>query len=74
MVLNEHVVMLNAMRVTYAAYWKVYAEANEPGPLCMIEDDVATMYDAYFDNGDLGAYIPDCQIAHFNVGEGDLPC
>ena len=74
MVLNEHVIMLNALRITYAANWRVYA-THEMGDVCaMIEDDVHTMYNAFVDNGDVGAYIPDCQVMHMNIGSNELPC
>lgn len=74
MVLSEHVIMLNALRITYAAHWKVYAQHDVPEVLTMIEEDVHTMYNAYIDNGDLGAYVPDLEVAHLSIKEGELPC
>ena len=73
MVLTEHVVMLQAMRVTYASFWKVYTTHNEPDVGAMIEGDVDAMYEAYI-NGDIGGFIPDCQVAHLSIVEGELLC
>ena len=74
MPLNEHMMMLNAMRVTYAAYWKVYAHHGVIDTLTEVEQDVDAMYDAYLKGSLEGFTIADAVVRSFIISPDDLTC